>query len=417
MSGLGGFCPLPLRLGGGDEDGWSVEAHARMAADLVAAKAASDFAVVVATVGSGVASVTNYLGRNGEGVANGPTTTYHGVGDFSLSWPVTLLDVYEVESAVRLVSPDASAHGSSARRVTCTLTAANVVRIRIFDWASAAADGTVTLTIGNSPERPGSASLAINVLARPDGVSALAPQADIGDYGGEDEKEPTRTEVVPYAARFYRDFRGARGSAYAKKSTGFVHAENLALARSEAARWRAAEKLGANSTPRTSDERLERWVEILGVHVPPGERRRKTRQRCSARYKASVGPTLPVQDAAAKELLGPCFVKMWRQNGSVLSAPPTQTFWPGVNPGPTGYALVKDAGGNPLTWLSERAHLVVEVTQPAGMPASDFLYLMNVQLFDLLDRMLPSWETFNWAMNVATGFQLDVSKLDFGAIT
>jgi len=59
---------------------------------------------------------------------------------------------------------------------------------------------------------------------------------------------------------------------------------------------------------------------------------------------------------------------------------------------------------------------VIEVVRPAGLTDADYLYLVNVQLFRLLDDMLPSTATFNWAEDVTTGFLLDVSHLDYTGI-
>ena len=132
------------------------------------------------------------------------------------------------------------------------------------------------------------------------------------------------------------------------------------------------------------------------------------RTQCVAQYQAAVGPTLANVTAAVTALLGSAFVAVHTTVGSDLETPPTITYWPGVNPGASSYSL----GGG--TWLSERAHLWVEVIRPSGMEFADFNKLMNVQLFELLDRMLPAWATFNWA--TSAGFVVDVSQLDFDGV-
>ena len=108
-------------------------------------------------------------------------------------------------------------------------------------------------------------------------------------------------------------------------------------------------------------------------------------------------------------LLGDHFVQTFRQTGTDLDNPPAQTYWPVINPAPAFNNL--DLGGGP--WLSERAHLVVDVQRLPGESLLDFLNLMNVHLFLLLDRMTPMWSTFNWAINVDDGFLLDISDMDF----
>ena len=116
-------------------------------------------------------------------------------------------------------------------------------------------------------------------------------------------------------------------------------------------------------------------------------------------------------DEACANLLSEAFVRTWRRYGVSLSAPPTQTYWPGVNPGPSSYSL----GGG--AWMSERCHLVVEVVPPASIADADFLHLVNVELFRMLDELLPAWATFDWATGITSGFLLDISQLDYGGLT
>jgi hypothetical protein len=191
-----------------------------------------------------------------------------------------------------------------------------------------------------------------------------------------------------------------------------IHAENLALAREEAAISRAAEKLRANSVPGTSDERLQFWATVQSVTVRPTDLSEDVRARCRARYRLTQGPSLANLEAGVLELLGPALVRLWTTEGATLSVPPAVTYWPGVNPGPASH----DLGGG--TWMSSRAHLVVETQQPPGMNQGDYLELMNTHLFDLLDNAMPSERTFNWAEGLTGGgFILDISRLDFTGMT
>lgn len=229
----------------------------------------------------------------------------------------------------------------------------------------------------------------------------------IGHYGGDPSKTDCKAESTPYAAIWYRELRAMRGSAYAQKQSGLVHAEHLAIARSEAARTRAAERMVANSLPGTADEALEYWVTVLAVPWAPEDQDYEVRARCAAAYMLPNGPTIANEDEAISRLLGLAFVRCWRQEGVALATPPAQTYWPTINPGPASH----DLGGG--AWLSERSHLVVEVVQPSNMSTATFLRLMNVDLFRLLDTMLPAYATFNWAIGVTTGFALDIDELDF----
>jgi len=233
----------------------------------------------------------------------------------------------------------------------------------------------------------------------------------IGHYGGELDKRDSNTEGErPYAWRWYRELQAMRGSAYTTDDDTLVHIEHVAIARAEAGRTRAAEKLHANQTPATSDERLESHVNALGVRTAATDSRSEVRARCAAKDQAAKGNNQRHVDTSLETLLGDAYVRSWRQRGTDLANPPTLTFWPGVNAGPAAYSL----GGG--AWLSERANLVIEVQQPDTMTEAEFLDLMNVHLFHHLTWLLPAYMTFNWALEVSTGFVLDVSQLDFGAI-
>lgn len=246
----------------------------------------------------------------------------------------------------------------------------------------------------------------------PPGFPAWSRARRIGHYGGATDKRNSATEGdTPYAYTWYRELQAGRGSAYRQDFAGLVHAENLAIARQAQAVTRAAEKLEKNSVPGTSDEKLPMWIVALGIPQQTGDTKHDIRQRAAAKYRSTLGPTIQNEDETIAQLLGDNFVKVFRQEGASLSAPPTQTFWPGVNPGPVAYSL----GGG--AWLSERANLVVEVKRLAGQKLSDYLQLINVQLFHLLDRMLPAWATFNAAEGVTSGFVLDVAQLDFTGMT
>jgi hypothetical protein len=250
-----------------------------------------------------------------------------------------------------------------------------------------------------------------------EGAPTWSRDRRIGHYGGALDKLNSPTEGrSPYAWAFYKELRGARGSAYRTVyegvTQGLVHSENVAAARSEAARWRASDKIANNALPLTSDETLGSWLQILAVEVYPDDTIHDIRQRCAAKYQAAVGPIARYVDEAVEKLLGPAFVRTWRFDGVDLATPPAPTFWPVINPGPAAYSL----GGG--AWLSARCHFVVEVQQPSGTTQQAYLELLNVHLFQLLDQTLPAWATFNWAENLSSGgFLLDISKLDFTGLT
>lgn len=249
----------------------------------------------------------------------------------------------------------------------------------------------------------------------PTGKPAWSREAAIGDYDGSLAKEASITEaLIPYADQVYRELHAMRGSAYTTKPRTLVDAENIAIARMFGAVWyRTPEKVRANATPLRCDEKLEYWVEVLGIPERPNEQRWQLRDRAAAHYQAVNGPTMGNITSSLAALLGDAFVQATHQEGVDLDTPPTQTFWPGVNPGDSTYSLGRGA------WMSERCHLAIETQIPAGMSDGNFLHLMNIDMFALLDTLLPAWATWGWAVstNGELGFFLDISRLDFDGLT
>lgn len=406
---LGGLAPLPLRLG----DDYHAADHMRVASDLAAAKRSCSLAVFAYTLSSGTVTLHSYTGRNGAGSGHAPTATVNGTGDVTWTFDTTWSDDYG-HTAPLNITHALSGSGSTGTRSYVHSTTANTVRVVTNGIASkAAADSRVLVKVyGGSVGRGTFKAPHPGVVRTPTGTPAWSVDVDIGDYGSGLDKTDSITEGhIPYASIWYDQLTATLGSAFTSVRSGYMHAFKAAVARSSAALTRAGEKLKANSRPHTADEALAEWVDALRVPVRADDQPWQIRQRCAARFKLAVGPTIDNVESAVSALLGDAFVRTWTTVGSTLATPPSPTFWPTANPGPTAWDL-----GNG-TWLSARAHFVVEVTQPSWMPTSDYLRLINVDLFDLLNRMLPMWMTFNAAENLsAGGFTLDVSKLDFGGL-
>jgi hypothetical protein len=247
----------------------------------------------------------------------------------------------------------------------------------------------------------------------PAGKPAWSRAAAIGDYGGALDKRASDTEgSAPYAWFVYCELRNLRGSAYSKQLGGtLVHCENLAAARVLAYRcFRAPEKFACNAQqPATSDEGLPYWVKVLAVPSSPTDQKWQLRQRCAAHFKASAELNLATIRTALQDLLGDVYVDASFTEGTDLANPPTQTFWPGVNPGDP----LTDLGGG--AWSSERSHLWVQVQQPPGMTLGEYTQLINVQGVQLLDRILPAYCTFT--LSEPGGFDLDIDPLDYTGLT
>ena len=248
-------------------------------------------------------------------------------------------------------------------------------------------------------------------MTTPVGKPAWSRQVSIGTYDGAADKIACDTEETPYAWTWYQELGGMLGSGFSPSQTGYVHSLKIAGARTLAVIDRAAEKLPLNALPGTADEALSSWVYATRTFLRGDETRQEIRQRAAARFKASKGPTWTNIDTACSELLGDVFVKVHRNYGATLSAPPDPTYWPGINPGPSSY----DMGGG--AWISPRCHVVVEVQRTPDLDDGAFLNLVNVDLFRLLDELLPAYATFNWATGLTSGFNLDVDQLDYTGMT
>ncbi|HEU4544345.1 MAG TPA: hypothetical protein VFR23_24655 [Jiangellaceae bacterium] len=394
---LGGV--LPFRLGGTAQNGVTAAQHARLCADLVALGRVQPLASWRYTLSSGVITVSGYAGRNGVGAAHAPVASLVDTGSAIIpvfSWPVASfpdpLDPGKMLYPLPIVALATPEPSPFPGRVVC----------------SAIVFGTgVSVEIHNTTSGVDSVDGPANVTV----WGTLGPLPQIGDYGGELEKHDSHTEgAVPYADAILRQIQQDRGTAYTKQSGTLVDVENVALARFLAATGpRTAEKLRANATPRRSDERLEYWQRVLGIPRKAGEPRWRTRQKLAAAYRVSLGPTTDNIRSQVSDLLGDAFVDVSWETGADLDNPPAATYWPGVNPGDESLSL----GGG--AWSSHRAHLLVTVQRPSGMALGDYNTLLDVDLFQLLDQLLPAWATFSWSEG--GGFILGESLLGYVGLT
>lgn len=146
---LGGFAPLPIRLGGSATDGWSPEAHARACADLVAVKRTVPLVKITYTTSNPSAPTIHDLHSvHGVGSAFLPDLiTVHGVGDVEFGWTARrFTDDYEISFPFTFRHGKASFHGSTAAfgTVTCSVWK---FRVRTFLHNGSAQDGKVTVRV------------------------------------------------------------------------------------------------------------------------------------------------------------------------------------------------------------------------------------------------------------------------------
>jgi hypothetical protein len=145
---LGAFAPLPIRLGGSAEEGWIARHHARVCADLVAAKRASPLAVMTYTKAGATVTIHDYYGQNGAGSAYQPdSVVVVGTRVVTFKWTLRLFeDPYEVQFPINAKHGKATGHGTASLRGEVTVFA-NGVTVSTFDSAPAAADGKVTVVL------------------------------------------------------------------------------------------------------------------------------------------------------------------------------------------------------------------------------------------------------------------------------
>lgn len=97
MAVTGGFCPLPARLGGDAETGWTAEQHARIAADHVAKKRTAPLCVFSWTTAASSVTIGHYLGMNGAGLDYAPDLCFSAGDGIHIRWSSgRFLDAYGV---------------------------------------------------------------------------------------------------------------------------------------------------------------------------------------------------------------------------------------------------------------------------------------------------------------------------------
>lgn len=146
---LGGFAPLPLRLSPVARTGWSASAHARAAADLVAAKRTAPLAVLTYTSSGGGVTLHNCwsMVEIGTVSAYAPTLTRSATGVVLVTFPVQVADEYDISGTLCIRGARATLNGTTAGLRAIEIVSPNSVRVRTFDSSGVAADRKVTLKV------------------------------------------------------------------------------------------------------------------------------------------------------------------------------------------------------------------------------------------------------------------------------
>ena len=147
--GLGGFAPLPLRLGGTPTDGITAEQWSRLAADLSAVVRTAPFAIItIQQTGDAVAVLVAYQAQHGVGVSHAPTIVANGAGRLTITWAPAYTDPFGNAQAVNIKHADAMAlSAGAALMATVDLTGRADVDVRTFDTTGAETSTTVTVAV------------------------------------------------------------------------------------------------------------------------------------------------------------------------------------------------------------------------------------------------------------------------------
>ena len=145
---FGAFAPLPIRLGGSAEEGLTPEQHARLCADLLAAKFVAPLATWTFTKSGATVTVESYVGQNGAGLAHAPVASAGATGFSGFGWTSqSFTDPYGVLYPIRVRQVIVTPHGSTAAIGTGLLSLGTVVVVATFNQAGAGVDCRATVRV------------------------------------------------------------------------------------------------------------------------------------------------------------------------------------------------------------------------------------------------------------------------------
>jgi hypothetical protein len=216
-------------------------------------------------------------------------------------------------------------------------------------------------------------------------------------------------ETLSVTEMMVHSLKAALGDAFTQSDDSIVGAETLALARAlTLVQWQG-EKLKNNSLPGTSYDLLLDWAARLGVPFRDTDSIASIRAACAAKYMASAGASQTNINDTLTTLMAGSFIDVTYFYSGNLAIAPDETFWP-KTPAPNNHG---DLGLGDGTWSSSRCHILVSVQQASGQSFNDLMYLVNVQMYNLLDTMLPAWASFDFNIGEYTdGFILALDQHD-----
>lgn len=130
---FGGFCPLPLRLGGDPLVGVSAEQWARLSADLTAQVRTAPFAVM--TYDPVGPTVISYQAQHGIGIVRAPSGVLAGASAVTWTWNLNYTNDYDEITPTRINYAMATAHGATAAFARVQISNTSEMKVTTFDAA------------------------------------------------------------------------------------------------------------------------------------------------------------------------------------------------------------------------------------------------------------------------------------------
>lgn len=145
---LGGFAPLPLRLGGSATEGLVSPQHARLTADLIAIKRVQPLLVITYSKSGGTITIEYYYAMNGVGSLFVPTAASLGTGQTQLTFSKNFTDAYGIVYPIQIRHGLGTVHNpTTAHMVTVDITSSNVVTVSTRRHDGGLGDTRVTLKL------------------------------------------------------------------------------------------------------------------------------------------------------------------------------------------------------------------------------------------------------------------------------
>jgi hypothetical protein len=146
--GFGGFCPLPLRLGGDSVYGWTAPQHARVCADMVSSKRAQPLAWITYSHVSSTITIEAFHFIPGSSAAFRPTATHISTGISEWALVPAQSDAYDMTQQVVVRHVIASAHHTgTCRCLTIELTTPTLFYVRLSTATGAVCNGRATVAL------------------------------------------------------------------------------------------------------------------------------------------------------------------------------------------------------------------------------------------------------------------------------